>query len=1221
MSPERWQQVESILQAALDLNPEDRDSFLVEACKGDADLKRDVQSLLSKREDVRSRFEKPVSAETRLLEEDQDPMLKRLLGAYRIERELGRGGMGTVYEGIRADNEFKRRVAIKLVKRGMDTDFVLRRFRKERQILAALDHPNIALLLDGGTTDDGLPYFVMEFIEGQPLYKYCDAKQLTINERLNLFLSICDAIHHAHEMHVVHRDIKPSNVLVTLEGVPKLLDFGIAKLLNPDIAGDMTHDPTATAMRLMTPEYASPEQVQGGLTSPTTDVYSLGVLLYELLTGHRPYRLRNRAPYEIARVICDEVPAPPSVIIGYPEDLLPHYLAGEEGSPLQRLYASRSAGPESLRRDLAGSVDTIVMRALRKQAEWRYQTAEQLRDDIWRHLNNQPISAWPDPPKLVASQKEPVRTDSSLAVLPLKLLDIHRGSESGPDYLGVGLADALITRLSAIQRFTVRPTSSVLRYGAHSDPLVAGRELGVKFVLDGLIRRAGERIRVTIQLLSVRDGIAIWAGQFDEQFTDVLTLEDAISANVAEAITPQLTGDERIKLSKRGTENPQAHEAYLRGRYYWNTFTEEGFARAIVCYNQAIALDPKYAAAYAGVAAYHNWLGSYSVLPFAECSAAAFEAASMSVSIDRALAEGHAALGQAILTKDFDWANAERELLTAIELNPKYSYAHVLYGLQLTMEGRFAEGLEEARFARELDPLAIISRFTYVWCSYHAKQFQEGVRLSQEVLKSEPNNVMMLHIHSFLLSRLGRHEEAIAAARKSVTLMGKVSHTLGRLGSALAEAGQIDEAEAVLREMDEITSHRYISPYHRAIVTGVLGRIDQALDLIEEAYETGDAKILWLGVDPELENLHGQPRYNELLRKLDHPLAVPPDSGAITAQVKTPTPQTLDTENEPDPKAEEARQLYTAGRYYSTRRTADGLWQAIDRLRRAVELDPRFALAHSELADCYALLNWYVEPPPENSWPLAKQSALNAVAADPNLAEGHASLGFVRLHFDRDWEGAERELRSAIQLKPSAQVAHRWFAFSLSAMGRHQEAFAEMERAREISPQSAVLATAMANVLFLASRYDDAIAECHRAIALDPGAVSVHTVLRWCYEKKGMHREALAAFEQERVFAGETATTHLKRASVLAAVGRKEEAEAILSDSIAHRDKQWVSAYEISIVYCWLGDFDTAFEWLARAEREHAVGFTFVRVDPRLEQLRPDPRFEGLLRGIARTIS
>ncbi|HEX4900773.1 MAG TPA: protein kinase [Pyrinomonadaceae bacterium] len=1234
MTPERWQQVEEIFQAALDRTPEERARFVSEACANDISLKRDVEVLLSQHESAgdllaESNLNSPLDHE-----EDADPMIGRRLGNYRIERELGRGGMGAVYEAARIDNEFRKRAAIKLVKRGMDTDFVLRRFRKERQILAALDHPNIALLLDGGTTDDGLPYFVMEYIEGQPLYRYCDAHQLTVAERLRLFLSICDALHYAHQKQVIHRDIKPSNVLVTLDGVPKLLDFGIAKLLNPELVGDITHDPTVTAMRLMTPEYASPEQVQGAPTSPTTDVYSLGVLLYELLTGHRPYRLRNRAPHEMARVICEETPAPPSFVISRPEDLLPKSVTGNEMTTVEQVYSARNATAESLRRDLAGDLDTIVMRALRKEPERRYQTAEQLRDDISRYLEGQPISAFPESsPSYFTSGSQPI-TENSLAVLPLKLLDFRQGSDSGPDYLGTGLADALITRLSTIRRFAVRPTSSVLRYGADADPLVAGRELGVAFVLDGRVRRAGERIRVTIQLLNVRDGTSMWAAQFDEKFTDVLNLEDTISSSVAEAIIPHLTGDERLRLAKRGTDNPQAHEAYLRGRYYWNTFSEEGFARAIVCYNQAIALDPNYAVAYAGVAAYHSWLGSFTVLPFAECAAAAYEAASTAVTIDPMLAEGYAALGQAILCKDFDWERAERQLQTAIELNPNYSVARIWYALQLTMEGRCQEGLHQAKLARDLDPLAIISRFSLAWCSYHARRFNEGYLLAQETLATEPNNLMMQHVASFLLSRLGRHDEAIAMAEKCVALMGKASHTMSRLGSALAEAGKVEEAEAVLREMHEITSHRHISPYHLALVNCSLGHVEQGLELLELAYETRDAKILWMAVDPELDQLHGKPRFDRLLRKLKHPLrslsalqlpsqtgeessfasSIPPASTNVTSPVASPAAQTLDSGNE------EARQLYTAGRYYATRRTAEGLWQAIDRLKRAVELDPAFALAHSELADCYSLLNWYVEPPPADAWDLAKQSALNAVTADSQLAEARASLGFVRLHYDRDWEGAERELRTAIQLKPGAQVAHRWYAFSLSAMGRHEEAIVEMERAREISPQSAVLATAVANVLFLAGKYDDAIEQCRRSMDLDSGAVSVHTVLRWCYEKKGMHREALAVFEQERVFAGDTATTHLKRASVLAAVGRNEEARAILIESIERRPKQWVSAYEIAIVYCWLGDYDNAFRWLAQAEREHAVGFTFVRVDPRLEGLRSDPRFQGLLRGVDRTM-
>ena len=250
---------------------------------------------------------------------------------------------------------------------------------------------------------------------------------------------------------------------------------------------------------------------------------------------------------------------------------------------------------------------------------------------------------------------------------------------------------------------------------------------GSTFVLDGRIRRSAERIRVTVQLLNVSDGTAVWAAQYDEQFTDVLSLEDAISSQVAEALVPHLTGDERLTLARRGTNDPQAHEAYLRGRFYWNTFTEDGFARAIVCYHQAIALDPNYAVAHAGVAAYHNWLGVFSVMPFAECSAAAHAAASTAAAIDPTLAEAHAALGQAILCRDFAWATAERELLYAIELNPNYSPARIWYALQLAMEGRFTESLREAHLARDLDPLAVISRFSVFWCSYHARRFDDAL--------------------------------------------------------------------------------------------------------------------------------------------------------------------------------------------------------------------------------------------------------------------------------------------------------------------------------------------------------------------------------------------------------------------------------------------------------------------------------------------------------------
>jgi len=316
----------------------------------------------------------------------------------------------------------------------------------------------------------------------------------------------------------------------------------------------------------------------------------------------------------------------------------------------------------------------------------------------------------------------------------------------------------------------------------------------------------------------------------------------------------------------------------------------------------------------------------------------------------------------------------------------------------------------------------------------------------------------------------------------------------------------------------------------------------------------------------------------------------------------------------PPTEDEEAHQLYVAGRYFATRRTAEGLRQAIERLEKAVERDPTFAVAYAEMADCYALLNWYIEPPPADAWERAKEAALDAVRANEWVADGHASLGFVLMHSDRDFRGAERAFRRAVELKPDNAVAHRWHAFNLSAMARHDEAVAEIRRAQEINPRSPVVATAFANVLFFAQRYREAIEQCNRALELDPGSLSARIILRWSYESSGMCEEAFATYEQERAFAGDTPTTRAKHAHVLAACGRAEEAREILRRLVAGRDKEWVTAYEIAVIHSFLHERDEAFKWLDRAAQERAVGLTYVRVDPRVNNLRQDPRFDELLR-------
>jgi serine/threonine protein kinase/Tol biopolymer transport system component/tetratricopeptide (TPR) repeat protein len=904
LTPERWKQIEGVFDAAVELAPAERGAYLAEACGGDAELRRQVELLIGSHERAGSFIEEPAVA-GRITDagkfEEEAPFIGRRVGAYRIVRELGRGGMGAVYLAVRADDEFQKRVAIKLVKRGMDTDFILRRFRQERQILASLEHQNIARLLDGGTTEDGLPYFVMEYIEGLPVNQFCDAQRLSTPERLRLFLKICSAVAYAHHNLVIHRDLKPSNVMVMADGTPKLLDFGIAKLLNPEMGGRAL-DPTTLAMRLMTPEYASPEQVRGETVTMVSDVYSLGVLLYDLLTGHRPYTFRSRSPEEVARVICEQEPERPSVAVNLIE-VIPSY--GRE--PLEITPDSvsrvRDGSLEKLRRQLSGSIDNIVLKSLRKEPHRRYQSVEEFARDIEHYLEGRPVSApayFPVTADTRIGEPEPVTGAKSIAVLPFKTLS-HE--ENRDEFLGMGVADAIITKLSNVGGIIVRPTSSVIKYfDGEQSAALAGHELDVNYVLDGRIQRGGERVRVTVQLVRTRDGAPLWAGKFDEKFTDFFAVEDSVSEQVAQALLPHLTGD--------GLERDGREPGATTG-------------------------DP---------------------------------------------------------------------------LKPRTTVG-------------------------------------------------PGTTPSQGI------------------------------------------HTTPSTGPRLTED-------------------------------------------------------------------------------------------------------------------EEAHQLYVAGRYFATRRTADGLRQAVERLERAVERDPRFAMAWSELADCYALMNWYVEPPPAGAWEKAVAAASRAVEADDTLAEAHASLGFVKLYYERDWQGAEKELSRAVELKPESAVARRWHAFNLSAMGRHDEAVAEIERARECAPRSPVVATGVANVLFLAGRFDEAVEACRRAFELDPGSMSTHIVLRWCYERKGMCEEALAVYEQERAFAGDSPTTRAKYAHVLASCGRREEARAELEKITSKGEARGALSYEVAVVHSLVGDNDRALEWLGRAAEEHAVGLAFVRVDPRLDGVRNDARFAEMLRRV-----
>lgn len=373
MTPERWRQIEQVFQSAIDQPPDERSTYLNQICGDDLELRREVESLLMEDNRSNNRIAEVVSDAIEFIQELEEPNLTgKRIGPYRITGVIGEGGMGIVFRAVRDDDEFQKQVALKVVKRGMDSNYIVSRFRKERQILADLDHPNIAHLLDGGSTQAGIPYFVMEYVDGLQLLKYCESNHLNVPDRLKLFQQICAAVQYAHQKLIIHRDIKPANVLVARDGTPKLLDFGIAKILTPDSGSPMATE-TMTILRLMTPDYASPEQVRGLSISTTTDIYSLGAILYELLTGQRPHPLKNYTPTEVERVICLSETEKPSTA------------------------ARRSTSSDArIAKVLEGDLDNIVLMAMRKEPERRYSSAAQLSEDIGRYLDGLPVRARTD---------------------------------------------------------------------------------------------------------------------------------------------------------------------------------------------------------------------------------------------------------------------------------------------------------------------------------------------------------------------------------------------------------------------------------------------------------------------------------------------------------------------------------------------------------------------------------------------------------------------------------------------------------------------------------------------------------------------------------------------------------------------------------------------------------------------------------------------------------
>jgi serine/threonine protein kinase/Flp pilus assembly protein TadD len=808
-----------------------------------------------------------------------NPMIGRRIGVYQLEEEVGRGGMGAVYRAARVDGEFAQTVAIKLIKRGMDTDLILKRFRNERQILAAINHPNIAFFIGGGTTDDGLPYFVMEYVDGLPLYAFCDSHKLGIRERLEIFRQICWAASAAHIAKVIHRDLKPSNILVKSDLKPKLLDFGIAKVLDPNLMVTEI-DPTATDRRVMTPEYASPEQISGEPITSASDIYSLGVILYELLTGHRPYVLRRQLPDEAARMIREEQPLAPSACLTRDENLI--RTASAAHIELESILASRGATLDELRIELMGDLDKIALKALRKSPADRYQSARDFADDITNYLEQKPVSA--EFFVSVANLPRPRSSDRiSVAVLPLTNLRSVT-DESGDDFLGIGLADSLISRLSVVSRLVVMPTSSVLGFAGESAS-EAGQTLGVDYVLDGNIRKFGDRVRVSVQLLDVKDSATRWAQAFDESESDLLVLEDRIADQVANSLLPQLTNEERDRLERRGTNVPEAYRAYLRGRYFVSRFTGEHLPLAIEAFNEAARLDPNYAFPYIGLADVFVWSAIFGEMPSKAALTKATELVQRAIQIDNSLGEAYAVLSFCIFLNDWNWHDSEYIVQKAIELSPHYPFAHECYSNLLTGQGRFGDGVAEIIKAEELDPLSPRAKLITGWTLYHARRYQEAIDKIRAANRMQGNFPQGLWHLGNVLTAAGEFEEAEKVLRESSRLWPTSMMPKYMLCFALAGNGKTDEARSIA---DEIADNVGSKAYFAGMAFVAVGDAEKAFEYFQKAVDEKNEWLVWFGVEPKLDPLRSDPRYMKILRAVNHPLADRAVSGDISLETEEP---------------------------------------------------------------------------------------------------------------------------------------------------------------------------------------------------------------------------------------------------------------------------------------------------------------------------------------------
>jgi len=730
---------------------------------------------------------------------------------YRIEEEIGRGGMATVY--LAEDLKHARKVAIKvLVPSGGTQSYEPQRFLREIRIAARLSHPQILPLHDSGELD-GLLYFVMPYAGCETLRDQLEREgALPIDDALRITRAVATALGYAHRHNVLHRDIKPENILIQ-EGEPVVADFGVATAISAAAGGDNIYI-TDRGFVVGTPAYMSPEQASAERDlDGRSDLYSLACVLFEMLAGKPPF----------------------------------------SGSGARATMARHAIEPapsiRSLRPNVPLAVERALERALAKAPKERFATMAEFCDAL--------VSATPAAELPVSSPDT-----RAIAVLPF----VNASADPENEYFSDGMTDELITALSKVEGLHVASRTSVFALkNVREDVRTLGARLNVSAVLEGSVRKAGNRIRVTVQLIGVADGRTLWSERYDREMSDVFAIQDEIAGTIVRTLRSTLLGDLGDLTPVRYTENVRAYSLYLKGRFWWNRRTQEDIAEGIRYFEQAIAEDPSYALAYSGLADSYALDLDYRGAPVKEGMERAKAEARKAIELDESLAEAHTSLAWVVFIYDWDWSGADREFRRAIELNPRYSTARQWYAWYLMAMGRFDEAQREGRIAVDLDPASVSIRRSLGWLQYYSGQHSAALDSLRRALTMNPTAEETHRLLGLVYMQQGRYDEAAEAFREAVANSNNSTLAFAGLGHVAALRGDPVEARKVLDQLQDRARTQYVSPVAMVGLQVTLGDIDAAFEGLERAYQERRGWMAYLKIEPMLVAIRSDPRFHKFL--------------------------------------------------------------------------------------------------------------------------------------------------------------------------------------------------------------------------------------------------------------------------------------------------------------------------------------------------------------------